>query len=429
MPEKLLIRNGHIVDPANSVNQEMDLLIENGVISNAGKGINGAGAEVINAKGKLVMPGLVDMHVHFRQPGGEGKETILTGGQAAVRGGVTTVCTMPNTQPVTDNRQIVEFILAEAQKAQLLHLYPAAAITKGLEGKELTEIADMKDAGVVAITDDGRPVMNAEIMRRAMEYAKMCGVVVISHSEDLSLTENGVMNEGIVATRLGLRGMPNMSEAVMVAREILLAQLTGAHVHCTHISTKESVDLIEQAKRKGIRVTCDVTPHHLTLTEEAVLGYDPNAKMNPPLRTQEDLSALRQGLREGVIDAIVTDHAPHTEADKDVEFDQAPFGVIGLETSLGVIATELVGKGELNWSELVLHMSAKPSEILGIPAGTLSPGRPADIILVDPQKKWKVIPEEFRSKSRNSPFIGWELQGKVTMTICCGKVVYRQEDP
>jgi len=423
---KLLIRNGHIVDPVNNLDQEMDLLIENGVISKVGKGINGAGAEVIDAKGKLVMPGLVDMHVHFRQPGGEGKETILTGSQAAVRGGVTSVCTMPNTQPVTDNRQIVEFILAEAKKAELLHLYPAAAITKGLEGKELTEIADLKAAGVVAITDDGRSVMNAEIMRRAMEYARMCGVVVISHSEDLSLTEHGVMNEGIVATRLGLRGMPNMSEAVMVAREILLAELTGAHIHCTHISTKESVDLIRQAKAKGVRVTCDATPHHLTLTEESVIGYNTNMKMNPPLRTGADIEALRQGLKEGIIDAVATDHAPHSESDKDVEFDQAPFGVIGVETSFGVMATELAATGKLTWKELVLRMSARPAEILGIPAGTLSVGKPADVILVDPNKKWRVKAEEFCSKSKNSPFIGRELQGKVVTTICCGKVVYKE---
>lgn len=425
--QRLLIKNGRVIDPANNVNQVTDVLIENGVISKVGVGLKPTPTDVvINAEGTLVLPGLVDMHVHFRQPGGEGKETILTGSQAAVRGGVTSVCTMPNTQPVSDNRQIVEFVLAEAQKAQLLHLYPAAAITKGLEGKELTEIADLKAAGVVAITDDGHPVMNAEIMRRAMEYARMCGVVVISHSEDLSLTEHGVMNEGIVATRMGLCGMPNMSEAVMVAREILLAELTGAHIHCTHISTKESVDLIRQAKTKGVRVTCDATPHHLTLTEESVIGYNTNMKMNPPLRTRADIEALRQGLKEGIIDAVATDHAPHSESDKDVEFDHAPFGVIGLETSLGVIAAELVGKGELSWSELVLHMSTKPSEILGIPAGTLSPGRPADIILVDPQKKWKVIPEEFRSKSRNSPFVGWELQGKVIMTICCGEIVYKE---
>ena len=422
-----LIRNGHVIDPANNVDEVMDILIEDRIISKVGVGLKPTPTDVvINAEGELVLPGLVDMHVHLRQPGREDKETIESGCQAAARGGVTSVCTMPNTQPVTDNRQVVEFILAEAQKIDLIHIHPAAAITKGLEGKELTEIAELHSSGVVAITDDGRSVMNAEIMRRAMEYAKMCGVVVVSHCEDLSLTEHGVMNEGLMATRLGLRGMPNMSEAVMVAREILLAELTGAHIHCTHISTKESVDLIRQAKGRGICVTCDVTPHHLTLTEEAVKGYDPNMKMNPPLRTVEDTEALQQGLKDGVIGAIVTDHAPHTEADKDVEFDQAPFGVIGLETSLGVVATELVAKGKLSWKELVLRMSTQPAEILGIPAGTLSPGRPADVIIVDPQKKWKVIPEEFRSKSRNSPFIGKELKGKVVTTICCGKIVYRE---
>lgn len=422
----LLIRNGHVIDPVNNLDQEMDLLIEDGVIAKVGKGISANGAEVIDAKGKLVMPGLVDMHVHFRQPGGEGKETIQSGSEAAVHGGITSVCAMPNTQPVTDNRQIVEFIQAEAQKIQLLHLYPAAAITKGLEGNELTEIADLKAAGVVAITDDGHPVMNAEIMRRAMEYAKMCGVVVISHSEDLSLTENGMMNEGIIATRLGLRGMPNMSEAVMVAREILLAELTGAHIHCTHISTKESVELIRQAKAKGVRVTCDVTPHHLTLTEDAVVGYNTNMKMNPPLRTTADVAALQQGLKEGIVDAIATDHAPHSESDKDVEFDHAPFGVIGVEISLGVVATGLVATGKLTWKELVHRMSTRPAEILGIPAGTLSAGKPADVIIVDPDKKWKVEPQEFRSKSRNCPFIGRELVGKVVTTICCGKTVYQE---
>ncbi len=429
---KTLIRNGHVIDPANNFDQVADVLIEDGIISKVGVGLKPTPTDVvINAEGKLVLPGLVDMHVHFRQPGGEGKETIQSGSEAAVHGGITSVCTMPNTQPVTDNRQIVEFILAEAGKvgangrSPLLHLYPAAAITKGLEGKELTEIADLKAAGVVAITDDGRPVMNAEILRRGMEYARMCGVVVISHSEDLSLTEHGVMNEGIVATRLGLRGMPNMSEAVVVAREILLAELTGAHVHCTHISTKESVDLIRQAKARGIRVTCDATPHHLTLTEEAVIGYNTYMKMNPPLRTTADVQALQRGLKEGIIDAVATDHAPHSESDKDVEFDHAPFGVIGVETSFGVIAAELVAAGKLTWKELVQRMSVRPAEILGIPAGTLSCGKPADVIIVDPEKKWKVDPLEFRSRSRNCPFIGRELTGKVVMTICCGKVVWK----
>ena len=421
----LLIRNGHVVDPANHVDQVTDLLIENGTIAKIGNSLSTAKAEVIDAKGKLVLPGLVDLHVHFRQPGREDKETIASGCQAAARGGVTSVCTMPNTQPVTDNRQVIEFILKEAEKVGLIHIYPSAAITKGLQGAELTEIAELKEAGIVAITDDGHPVMDAEVMRRAMEYAKMCGVVVISHDEDLALTEGGVMNEGVIATRLGLRGMPNMSEAVMVAREVLLAELTGARVHCTHISAKESVDLIRQAKARGIRVTCDVTPHHLTLTEERIKDYDTNKKMNPPLRTAADVQALRQGLKEGVIDAIATDHAPHTETDKEVEFDHAAFGVTGLETSLGVIATELVSQGEMNWEELVLRMSTQPAEILGIPAGTLSPGRPADVVIVDPQKGWEVIPEEFRSKSRNSPFIGKELKGKVVTTICCGKIVYR----
>lgn len=425
---RLLIRGGHVLDVANNVDEEVDLLIERGEIVQLAPNITPSSnrVQVIEAKGKLVLPGLVDMHVHFRQPGREDKETIATGARAAARGGFTSVCTMPNTTPPVDNRQVVEFILAEAAKVGLVRVYPVGAITKGLAGRELTEIAELKEARVVAITDDGRPVMDTDLMRRAMEYAKMCGLLVISHCEDLSLTEGCVMNEGLVATTLGLRGMPNMSEAVVVAREIFLAELTGARVHCTHLSAKESVELVRQAKRRGLPISCDVTPHHLALTDESARSYDPNFKMNPPLRTQGDIEALREGLKDGTIDAIATDHAPHTEADKDVDFDHAPFGVVGLETALGVIVSELVEKGVLSWKELVTKMSLRPAKVLGIPGGSLAPGEPADLVIVDPEKKWTVKAEEFQSKSRNSPFIGRELKGKVVTTIAKGEIIYHE---
>jgi dihydroorotase len=383
-------------------------------------------AEVIDCTGKLVVPGLVDMHVHFREPGEEHKETIATGSAAAVAGGFTTVCCMPNTKPPLDDVASIEFVLKRADGVGLCRVLPIGAVSVGLKHEQLTEMAAMKEAGAVAFSDDGEPIQDSGFLRKVLAYSKVCDAVVILHCEDKSLTAGGVMNEGLTALRLGLRGMPRAAEVTAIHRAIELAKQTGAKVHIAHVSVKEAVDLIRQAKEEGVQVTAEVTPHHLTLTEEAVDDYDTNAKMNPPLRTAEDVAALREALIEGVIDCIATDHAPHAVEEKETTFDDAPFGIVGLETAVGVLWTELVHKANFPVVRLIEAMSTKPCHILGLDGGTLREGSRADVTVIDPEAVWTVDTSKFRSKGRNTPYNGWTLKGKVVLTICGGRIVFRE---
>ena len=419
----LLIQGGHVIDPGR-VNGVADVLIENGTISAVGPALTApAGATVIQAKGQLVLPGFVDLHVHFREPGFEYKETIQSGTAAAVAGGFTTVCAMPNTNPVNDNQAVTEFMLERAKAAGNAHLYPIGAITKKSEGKELAEIGDLRRAGCVAISDDGKPVMNSLVMRRAMEYARAFDVPVVDHCEDLHLSEGGCMNEGLVSTELGLPGIPSAAEDVMVARNVSLAALTGARLHLAHISTAGSVRMVREAKARGLKVTAEACPHHFTLTEELTRGYNTHAKMNPPLRTMQDVQAIKEGLRDGTIDVIATDHAPHATQEKQQEFTEAPFGIVGLETALS-LTLALVDEGVLTLESAVDKLATAPAKAFSLNAGTLAVGAPADVAIVDPNREWQVDPSRFRSKSRNTPFAGWKVKGRVTTTIVSGRVVF-----
>ncbi len=418
----LLIKNGHIIDPANKIDEMLDIIVSDGKIAKLGKpgSLPANGAEVVDAAGKLVVPGLIDLHVHLREPGYEYKETIATGTAAAKAGGFTTVCCMPNTSPVNDSRSVTEFILSRAAKEAAARVYPIGAITKGSKGEELAEMGELFEAGCVGISDDGRPVMSSGVMRRAMEYAKIFDIAVVSHCEDAGLAAKGVMNEGFVATELGLRGIPNAAEDVMTGRDIALAELTGAWLHICHVSTAGSVRLIREAKQRGVRVTAETCPHYFTLTDEAVRGYNTLAKMNPPLRTAVDVAAIKQGLKDGTLDAIATDHAPHGTDEKAVEFDAAPFGIVGLETSLG-LSFKLVQEGVLSLTQLIERMSMTPGRIIK-KGGTLSTSAVADITIIDPNVEWTVKAAEFRSKSRNTPFEGWKLKGRAVQTIVGGKL-------
>jgi dihydroorotase len=417
----ILIRNGHIIDPANSVDAMLDLRIADGKIAKLGRpgSVPANGCQVIDAAGRLVVPGLIDMHVHLREPGYEYKETIATGTAAARAGGFTAVCCMPNTNPVNDCRSVTEFILSQAARSAFARVLPVGAVTKGSKGEELSEIGELRDAGCVGISDDGRPVANSGVMRRAMEYSRAFDLPVLSHCEDASLAARGVMNEGFVSTELGLRGVPNAAEDVMVARDIALAELTGARVHICHVSTAGAVRMVREAKARGVRVTAETCPHYFLLTDEAVRGYNTLAKMNPPLRSAEDVAAIRAGLADGTIDAIATDHAPHAGDEKAVEFDAAPFGIVGLETSVG-LSLQLVQDGLLSLSELVRRMSANPAAILRVKGGTLAAGADADVTIIDPEAPWTVNAAEFKSKSRNTPFDGWKLKGRAVQTIVGG---------
>ncbi|PKM45551.1 MAG: dihydroorotase [Firmicutes bacterium HGW-Firmicutes-8] len=425
---KLLVRGGKVIDPANDFCQAADILIDSGKISAVGQNLKANGAEVIDAKNKLVLPGLIDMHVHLREPGLEAKETIASGTRAAARGGFTSVACMPNTNPVVDNQALVEFINSRAASDGVVNVFPIGAITKGSAGSELAEIGDMKSAGAVAISDDGRPVMNAQVMRLAMEYAKMFNLPVISHCEDIDLAANGVMHEGYFSTVFGLKGISRLAEEVMVARDIMLAELTGTKVHIAHISTAGSVELVRMAKKKGLNVTAEATPHHFTLTAEAVGGYDTGTKVNPPLRGADDIRAVKEGLGDGTIDVIATDHAPHTVEEKDVEYNYAPFGIVGLETAVGLAFKELVNPGLLTVEELVRKMSVNPARILGLPKGHLGVGADADITIVDPGLREVVDVQRFASKGKNSPFGGWELKGLPTVVIVGGRVVMQDRE-
>jgi dihydroorotase len=431
---RLLIRGGRVIDPSSHLDAETDLLIEAGTIVHIGPDAAdvawrraGASASaplaVIEAHGLLVTPGLIDIHTHLREPGYEYKESIETGSAAAVAGGFTSIACMANTNPVNDRAAVTEYILEKARAVGLANVFPIGAVSVGLAGERLAEIGELKQAGVVGVSDDGKCVMNSQLMRRALEYAGMFGLPVISHCEDVNLAAHGVMHEGRVSTALGLRGIPAQAEDVMVARDIALAELTGGRLHIAHVSTAGAVRLVRDAKARGLRVTAEVTPHHLILTDEAVRDYDPNTKMYPPLRTADDVAALRQALRDGTIDAIATDHAPHDLADKEVEFDQAPVGIIGLETALP-LTLRLVGEGVLSLAEAIAKLTCGPAQVLGLAKGTLQVGADADVTLIDLDTEYTVDRREFRSKARNSPFHGWSLKGRAAMTIRAGGVVH-----
>ena len=416
----ILIKNGHVIDPANNIDEKFDILISEGKIAKYGKpgSISTSNAQIVDAAGRLVVPGLIDMHVHLREPGFEYKETIVTGTDAAKAGGFTSVCCMPNTNPVNDNRSITEFILSQARNAAA-RVYPIGAITKGSMGEELAEMGELHKAGCVAVSDDGKPLMNAALMRRAMEYSKIFDTLIISHCEDRTLSDKGVMNEGAVSTELGLRGIPRAAEDVMTARDITLAELTGCRLHIAHVSTAGAVHLVREAKKRGIKVTAETCPHYFTLTDEAVRGYNTMAKMNPPLRTAEDVAAIKQGLKDGTIDVIATDHAPHGMDEKSGEFDTVPFGIVGLETALG-LTLKLVHEGILPMTEAVRKLSINPASILKLNKGSLTIGADADITLIDPKMDWTVDASLFKSKSKNTPFNGWQLKGRAVQTIVGG---------
>ncbi len=422
---KLLIKNGRVIDPSQNLDKEASVLIENGLIHSVGTHLNcPPNTPSVDAEGKVVAPGLVDIHVHLREPGGEAKETIATGTRAAAAGGVTSLISMPNTQPPMDNISDIQFVVARAAQDGMARVYPTGTITKGREGHELSEIGAMVRVGCVAITDDGDGVLNAQLFRRALEYSRCFNLIVMEHCEDIHLKGNGVMNDGPMATRLGLAGIPRQAEYSMVARNVALAELTGGRLHLTHMSVKESVEIIRRAKEKGISVTADVTPHHLTLTEDVVQEYKANAKVNPPLRTAEDVKALRQALKEGVIDCVATDHAPHTQSEKSQEFNAAPFGIIGLETALPLLITELVKTGFMSLPDLLLRMTATPARLFNLPAGTLKTGANADIVIFDPDSKRTFT--HFASRSQNSPFLGWPLFGTVERTLVGGQTVFER---
>ncbi|ALC16652.1 dihydroorotase [Desulfuromonas soudanensis] len=423
---KILIKGGRVLDPAHEVDAILDLLIEDGRITRIDKGIKAEGAEVIDAKGKLVTPGLIDIHVHLRDPGYEYKEDIATGTRAAVIGGFTSVACMPNTNPVNDNKTVTLYILAKARESGMANVFPVGSITRGLKGEILSEMGELKEAGCLALSDDGKPVGNGEMMRNAMEYARPFGLTLISHAEDLSLVGTGVMNEGFVATELGLKGIPWVAEDAAVARDVMLAEFTGCRLHVAHLSTRGAVEIVRAAKKRGVPVTCEATPHHFTLTDEAVRGYNTNAKMNPPLRSAEDVEAIRLGLADGTIDAIATDHAPHHYDEKNVEFNIAHNGIVGLETALP-LTLRLVEDGVLTFGEAIARLTCGPAKALGIPRGTLEVGCVADVTVIDPELKWTLVASALSSKSKNTPFDGWKMKGAATHTLVDGRIVFRRE--
>lgn len=426
MAEKttFLLKGGRVVDPAGARDGRAEILVEKGRIKRIGERLRpGKGVPVIDVRGRLVLPGLIDMHVHLREPGFEYKETVLTGTRAAAAGGFTAVASMPNTDPVNDDPSVTRYILKKAEAASLSRVYPVGCITSGQRGAELAEIGALVEAGCVAFSDDGRPVASSAVMRRAMEYCRHFDVPVIAHSEDLGLAGRGVMHEGAVSARIALEGIPAAAEEVMVARDIALCRLTGARLHVAHVSTAGTVELLRRAREEGLAVTAEVTPHHLFLTDEAVSSFDTVTKVNPPLRSSEDVEALRQGLREGVIDAVATDHAPHNSIEKDVDYNDAAFGMTGLETALPLVL-RLVDEGVLEMSRAVEAMAAAPAAILGVDGGTLAAGAPADLTVVDMKEEWVVDPAAMLSRSRNTPFAGWKLKGRTTALFVDGRNVF-----
>lgn len=424
-----LLKGGRVIDPASGLDAVADVLIQDGLIADVGRldGVSRSEYQVFDVSGTVVCPGLIDMHVHLREPGFEHKETIETGSRAAAAGGFATVVCMPNTNPVIDNRALVEFVTRSSRDTGLAQVLVAGAITKGLNGELMAEMGEMAEAGAVAFTDDAFPVQNARLMRLCMEYARMLDIPVLTHCEDKALSADGLVNEGIVATIAGLRGMPAAAEGVMVARNIALAELTGCRLHVQHVSTAGSVEIIRQAKQSGIRLTCETCPQYFSLTDEAVATYDTATKTNPPLRTARDVEAIKAGLADGTIDVIATDHAPHAAEDKEVEYEVAAFGMVGLETALGLVITELVKPGILSLPEAIAKMTVAPASALGLRVGTLAKGAKADIAILDPDAEWTVRAAEFKSKGRNTPFEGWKLTGRAAATVVGGSVVFGAE--
>jgi dihydroorotase len=426
----ILLRGGRVIDPSRGFDETADVLIQDGKIAATGTGLGVPdGADVRDVRGAVVAPGLVDLHVHLREPGNEDVETIASGARAAASGGFTAVCAMPNTDPVTDNQAAVGFIVRQSQRAGYSRVHPVGAISVGQKGAQLAEFGELVGAGAVAVSDDGKPVVSSHLMRTALEYARTFDIPVADHCEDPTLAAGGVMHEGLVAARLGLKGIPSAAEEIMVARDLLLAELTGGRIHLCHMSTRGSVELIRRAKQRGIRVSAEVTPHHFTLTERACEGYDTNAKMNPPLREAADIEALREGLRESVIDCIASDHAPHAYDAKEAAFDDAPFGIVGLETAFAVAYTELVESGVLGLPDLIGRMSTAPARTYGLSGGTLAGGASGDLVVLDTATPWVVDPARFHSKSRNTPFAGRKLRGRARLTIVAGAIVHDAEAP
>ncbi|MFO0838205.1 MAG: dihydroorotase [Phycisphaerae bacterium] len=426
MIPSLLIRGGRVIDPSQNLDTVGDVLLANGKIAAVGRGVGGNADRTIDATGLIVCPGLIDMHVHLREPGFEERETIETGTAAAAAGGFTAVACMPNTEPALDGDAQIEFVLRQAARVAATHVYPIGALTKGRKGKELAEIGLMARAGAAAFSDDGEGIADAGVCLRAMQYVSMFGKLFIQHCEDKSLSGRGCMNAGAAATRLGLPGIPAAAEEVMIQRDITLARQTGARYHVAHVSTRGAVEAVRRAKSDGVTVTTEVCPHHLLLTDESCGGYDPNFKMNPPLRSAADVAACVEGVRDGTIDCLITDHAPHSDQDKELGFQDAPFGIIGLETALGLFIKALIEPKVIDWPGLIAAMSTRPAQLLGIPGGTLKPDSPADVTLIDPQREWTVDATAMRSRSRNTPFHGWKLRGKAVCTVVGG--VQRYQD-
>jgi dihydroorotase len=428
----IVLRGGRVIDPARNLDASVDLLVQNGRIAGIEPDLAASfdaqedGTRIIDVAGMWVVPGLIDMHAHLREPGQEYKEDIATGTAAAAAGGFTAVCAMPNTVPPNDNRAVTELMVRRAREVGVVRVYPIGCITQGQKGENLAEMGELKDAGCVAVSDDGKCVANSEVMRRALEYARGFGLPVIQHAEDVALSANGPAHEGAASTRIGLRSQPAAAESCMVARDLELVALTGARYHVAHVSCAETVRLVREAKRRGLPVTCEATPHHLTLTDEACAGYDTSTRVNPPLRSASDVAAVREALADGTIDAVATDHAPHSSVEKDVEFEQAASGMIGLETALP-LCLDLVASGAMSPMTLFARMTTAPAKILGLPGGTLALGSVADITVVDPQAVWTCDKSRFRSKSRNSPFVGRTLRGRAILTIVGGNIVFAEE--
>ena len=425
MTEVVLLRGGRVVDPSQKLDERLDVLLVDGRVAKLGKRVSAPEhAQVRDCKGLVVTPGLIDVHVHLREPGEEHKETIATGAASAAAGGFTAVCAMPNTDPPIDDPAAVGYVAAEGRRAGAARVYPVGCISVGRQGQRLALVGEMVESGAVAITDDGNPVMNSGLMRMALEYALAFGIPVADHPEDLGLSATGHMNEGLVSTRLGLPGKPNAAEDIHIVRDLLLAELTGGHIHLQHVSTRFGVESIRQAKARGVRVTAEATPHHLILSHEAVDGYRTEAKMNPPLRCAEDVAAVRAGLADGTLDTIATDHAPHHYDEKEAAFAEAPDGIVGLETALGLVLTRVVGEGVVDLAAMVDRMSCAPARAFGLPGGTLAEGSAADLTVFDPAAEWTVDPKLFRSKSRNTPFTGWALVGRPRLTVVGGRIVF-----